>query len=98
MVRPTALLFAAFALAHCVGEADFLGPNGSGGSEVGGRDPSAPVKVSGWQELSAGLPSNATFGAMAQFDGTVYAVASGELYALASNTMAWSKVALPLRA
>src|SRR5438067_13479004 len=85
-----------FFAAGCVGEAEWNVEPGAG--EPAKKDPSAPVQVSGWQELSAGLPASATVASMAHFDGVVYGVAAGELYALPSNTTAWSKVALPLSA
>jgi hypothetical protein len=53
-------------------------------------------RLSSFQGLSSGLPANAKPTAIAHLDGTLYMVAEGQLYSLASAAKSWNSVALPL--
>jgi hypothetical protein len=80
------LLTLPIVLMGCVGEADWaLAPNGSPSGSKG------PM-ISAFQGLSDGLPSQPALAGTAQLDGTLYAVANGQLYSLGSGANKWSQI------
>lgn len=91
------VLLSGLVLLGCTGEAQWVLTEGPK-TEV----PAAPVderaRMTSFQGLSSGLPSNAVPHGIAHLDGTVYLVVDGRLFGLGSGAKAWSTVSLPLAA
>ncbi len=91
------VLLSGLVLSGCTGEAEWaLAPT------TGETPATVPVeeraRMTSFQGLSSGLPSNAAPRGIAHLDGTVYLVVDGQLFSLASGATAWLPVILPLAA
>ena len=90
MIRPL-LAMLCVVLTGCVGEVSETG------AATEAPTPGVPtVRVTGWREVSAGLPPTASVRSMAHFNGTVYAVAGAEgateLFALDEGQDLWRQL------
>lgn len=87
------------ALVGCVGEAEWvLAPPDETTPPAATPMPEERSKMTSFQGLSSGLPTNAAPAGIAHLDGTVYLVVDGQLFGLASGAKAWTPVALALSA
>jgi hypothetical protein len=81
----------------CYGEAEWVIAPSQGGTETPGTiEGPAPVRLSTFQSITAGLPPAAAPHASAHFDGALYLAATDGLYALDSGSVTWRTVSLGL--
>lgn len=84
-------------LTGCYGEATWVQAPSNGGTETPGTiEGPAPIQLSSFQSITAGLPPSAAPHASAHFDGALYLAASDGLYALDTGASSWRTVNLGL--